>query len=92
MPHSLTVHVQSLSNCCSVVIARCKVLHGNVYIPTATKEEAVASRMASDQDRLGAQDVVSPGGAEMVTVLFSLRCARFVGLVVGGRIRIHPPW
>lgn len=42
----------------------------------------------------GGGDDVGGGGDEgkVVTVLFSLRCARFVGLVAGGRVRLHPPW
>lgn len=83
-------------------MAKCKVLHGNVDTPTSTNEQAgndvlSHTRPAEENgcdDRpggLGAEDL-SPGDAKMVTVLFSLRCARFVGLVVGGRVRIHPPW
>ena len=29
---------------------------------------------------------------EMVTVLFSLRCAKFLDLQAGHHVRIHPPW
>ena len=31
-------------------------------------------------------------GGEIVTVLFSARCAKFLDLQVGQTIRIHPPW
>lgn len=102
VPHSLTVHVHSLSNVCSVVMARCKLLHGNVDAPTST-EQQTGSDVLSHTHSSGASgcgdrpeglgpDGLSPDDTKMVTVLFSLRCARFVGLVVGGRVRIHPPW
>ena len=29
---------------------------------------------------------------ELVTVLFSLRCSKFLDLQVGHHVRIHPPW
>ena len=35
---------------------------------------------------------VVEGEGEMVTVLFSTRCAKFLDLQVGCRVRIHPPW
>ena len=38
------------------------------------------------------EHVVGEGGGEVVTVLFSTRCAKFLNLQAGCHVRIHPPW
>ena len=38
------------------------------------------------------ENVRGRGGGEIVTVLFSSRCAKFLDLQVGQTIRVHPPW
>lgn len=38
------------------------------------------------------EHVAGEGGGEVVTVLFSTRCAKFLNLQAGCHVRIHPPW
>jgi hypothetical protein len=66
-------------------MARCKVLHGNVDV---TKDQV----MGTDPQADGDQDADNQDAERVVTVLFSLHSARFVGLAVGEHVRIHPPW
>lgn len=82
-------------------MARCRVLHGNVDTPTNTKELEGGSVLGhaptsgAVEHGNGPEELEMEGlspGLKVVTVLFSLRCARFVGLVIGGHVRIHPPW
>lgn len=86
--HCLTVHVLTLSTCCSVVISRCQILHGNPDTPLVAEGEGAVPGQSSGR---GCGEVTEDA-VKIVSVLFSLRCAKFVGLAVGRHIRIHPPW
>ena len=51
------------------------------------KESESVTRCVGGEGEEGGKD-----GDEVVTVLFSMRCAKFLDLQVGSCIRIHPPW
>ena len=74
----MTVQVLLASTCCSVVIAKCKVLpddslpqHRTICPPGETWKY-----LAEDE----------------VTVMFAERTAQFLHLRAGDHVRIRPPW
>ena len=82
----------SLSTCCAVVMAKCKVLHGNVYTHPCSNTKGHGFDHTRTRDK-GTDLAESAAGNEgAVTVFFSQRSARFVELAVGRHVQIHPPW
>ena len=87
----MTVEVCSLTNSHSLTVTSCRTLssgwlHSDLgresddRVSTALREEKKETPMEGGE------------GGEIVTVLFSGRCAKFVSLQVGQIITIHPPW
>ena len=92
----LTVHVLSFSKCCSVVVAKCKICHDNTTSPQPCEPLEGASlqggSMTEQKMVIGRVEGMSNDKLKTVTVLFSLQCAKFIGISVGSFIQIHPPW
>ena len=75
---SLTIQVVSFSNCCSLVVCKCRVLNSKV--------ECSKVECSQQEQREEIEDT------KMMTVLFSPCRAKFVGISVGCHIQIHSPW
>ena len=102
----LTVHVCSLFNSHSLKVGKCRTLSRQQQQQAcSSRDPKTATVLKEGEGGGGAGDVLGglgdgghvrveevDGGGEIVTVLFSTRCAKFLGLQVGSCVRIHPPW
>ena len=88
----MTVEVMWLSSSHSLKVTSCRIVtsgHGGQPAHLATPREPTPG---SEENVRGGEEGGGGGGGEIVTVLFSSRCAKFLDLQVGQTIRIHPPW
>lgn len=73
--------------CVDIALSSCNIEHGG------SGRDEVEEREGDRVTCGGLEEhVVGEGGGEVVTVLFSTRCAKFLNLQAGCHVRIHPPW